>query len=52
MKLPVKVVELDGTESSRPYLLRLMGWTEEQIHVLSDFHAWLIEHLIAAGAPE
>ena len=30
MQLPVKLVELDGTESSRPYLLRLMGWTEEQ----------------------
>lgn len=30
MRLPVKVVELDGAESSRPYLLRLMGWTEEQ----------------------
>ncbi len=30
MKLPVKVVELDGTRSYRPYLLRLMGWTEKQ----------------------
>ncbi|MBI3325352.1 MAG: Uma2 family endonuclease, partial [Nitrospinae bacterium] len=30
LRLPVKVVEQDGTESFRPYLLRLMGWTEEQ----------------------
>ena len=30
MDLPVKVVELDGQRSYRPYLLHLMGWTEEQ----------------------
>jgi len=30
LRLPVEVVERDGTRSYRPYLLRLMGWTEEQ----------------------
>ena len=30
MRLPVKVVTSDGEEIGGPYLLRLVGWTEEQ----------------------
>lgn len=30
MRLPVKVVTSDGQEIGGPYLLRLVGWTEEQ----------------------
>lgn len=33
-------------------LARAMGWNEAQIQSLSDFHAWLIDQLVAAGAPE
>ena len=33
-------------------LARAMGWGEAQIEGLSNFHAWLIDRLIAAGAPE
>ena len=33
-------------------LARALGWSEAQIQSLSSFHAWLIDHLISAGAPE
>ncbi|MGH9390806.1 MAG: nucleotidyl transferase AbiEii/AbiGii toxin family protein [Vicinamibacteria bacterium] len=39
-------------ETNPAPLARALGWTEEQIRGLSDFHSWLIEKLIAAGTPE
>ena len=39
-------------ETSPAPLARALGWTDAQIRELADFHSWLIEKLVAAGAPE
>jgi hypothetical protein len=39
-------------ETNPAPLARAVGWNEAQIQSLLDFHAWLIDQLVAAGAPE